>query len=79
MFYANEKGEPTGNYPDNPNGSWQNTAALSNCKGNILGIMPHPEAYNHYTNHPHWTRLSFSAEDGDGLKIFKNAYSYLGQ
>ena len=77
MYYANVNGEPTGEYPDNPNGSWQNAAALSNCEGNILGMMPHPEAYNHYTNHPHWTRLSFIPEDGDGLKIFKNAYIYL--
>ncbi|MBU3917706.1 phosphoribosylformylglycinamidine synthase subunit PurQ [bacterium] len=79
MFYANEKGEPTDMYPDNPNGSWQNIAALSNKKGNILGMMPHPEAYNHYTNHPHWTRLNFSIEDGEGLLVFKNAYEYLNQ
>jgi phosphoribosylformylglycinamidine synthase len=24
--------------------------------GRIFGVMPHPEAYNHYTNHPDWTR-----------------------
>ena len=77
MFYADQKGDPTAEYPDNPNGSWNNIAAISNKKGNILGMMPHPEAYNHYTNHPHWTRLTFNEEDGEGLKIFKNAYRYL--
>lgn len=79
MSYADNNGVPTADYPDNPNGSWQNIAALSNKKGNILGLMPHPEAYNHYTNHPHWTRLSFQEEDGEGLLIFKNAYAYLNQ
>lgn len=77
MYYSDADGNPTNQYPLNPNGSWQNIAALSNKKGNILGMMPHPEAYNHYTNHPHWTRLSFTEEDGEGLKLFKNAYSYL--
>lgn len=77
MSYADSDGNPTDTYPENPNGSWQNIAALSNVKGTILGLMPHPEAYNHYTNHPHWTRLNFSEEDGEGLKLFKNAYAHL--
>ncbi len=79
MSYADSEGKPTADYPNNPNGSWQNIAALSNRKGNILGLMPHPEAYNHYTNHPHWTRLHFSEEDGEGLQLFKNAYTYLNE
>ncbi len=79
MFYADENGKITNTYPDNPCGSWHGVAGLSNQRGNILGMMPHPEAYNHYTNHPQWTRMTFSSEDGDGLKIFKNAYSYLDQ
>jgi phosphoribosylformylglycinamidine synthase len=77
MQYTNEEGEITDQYPHNPNGSWNDIAALTNKKGNILGLMPHPEAYNHYTNHPQWTRLQFEEEDGQGLKLFKNAYSYL--
>ncbi len=79
MFYADKSGEPTDWYPDNPNGSWNNIAGISNTKGNIMGMMPHPEAYNHYTNHPHWTRMTFSEEDGEGLLLFKNAYRYLNQ
>ncbi len=79
MFYSDEKGESTDEYPHNPNGSWNNIAAISNEKGNILGMMPHPEAYNHYTNHPHWTRLQFKEEKGEGLKLFENAYQYLNQ
>jgi len=37
--------------------------------------MPHPEAYNHRTNHPHWTREDVP-EDGQGLVIFRNAVEF---
>lgn len=77
MVYADKEGQPTSAYPDNPNGSWRNIAALCNSRGNIMGMMPHPEAYNHYTNHPFWTRITPQSEDGEGLLIFKNAYEYL--
>lgn len=77
LWYANEQGMLTDEYPQNPNGSWNNIAGLSNEKGNIFGLMPHPEAYHHYTNHPHWTRLNNQEEDGQGLLLFKNAYQYL--
>lgn len=77
MWYSDEFGNIIEEYPICPNGSWRNIAALSNNKGTILGLMPHPEAFNHYTNHPKWTRIKFDNDAGDGLKIFKNAYSYL--
>lgn len=77
LFYADEQGQPTDQYPANPNGSWRNLAGLGNQRGNVLGLMPHPEAYNHYTNHPHWTRLKPKETDGEGLRFFKNAYAHL--
>lgn len=40
----------------NPNGSDRLCAALTDPTGHILGMMPHPEAYLHTTNHPEWTR-----------------------
>ena len=30
-------------YINNPNGSVDNIAGLTNSKGNVLGMMPHPE------------------------------------
>ncbi|WP_462324814.1 phosphoribosylformylglycinamidine synthase subunit PurQ [Desulfoplanes sp.] len=48
--------EPTQAYPANPNGSPLGIAGLTDPSGRILGLMPHPEAYNHPTNHPAWTR-----------------------
>ena len=39
--YVNAAGEPT---PDaNPNGSMRNIAGVVNERGNVLGMMPHPE------------------------------------
>ena len=46
----------TQEYPANPNGSPLGIAGLTDPTGRILGLMPHPEAYNHPTNHPRWTR-----------------------
>jgi len=76
LQYATPDGEATEHYPDNPNGSPLGIASLSNRKGNVMGLMPHPEAFHHYTNHPHWTRLAYQGEEGEGLSLFKNAYRY---
>ena len=62
-------------YPDNPNGSFANVAALSDATGRVLGLMPHPERFQDATQHPQWTRRNLSG-DGDGLRIFKNAAEY---
>ncbi len=68
--------EPTEQYPANPNGSRQGMAALTDPSGRLLGMMPHPEAFLHRTNHPQWTRRNLP-EQGDGLDIFKGAVRYL--
>lgn len=41
FFYVNSIGEPTAE--SNPNGSTANIAGVLNRKGNVLGLMPHPE------------------------------------
>jgi phosphoribosylformylglycinamidine (FGAM) synthase-like amidotransferase family enzyme len=45
-----------GAFPHNPNGSLADIAGICDPTGRIFGLMPHPEAYNHVTNHPDWTR-----------------------
>lgn len=66
--------QPTMEYPHNPNGSPGGIAGLTDPTGRILGLMPHPEAYNHPTNHPSWTR-------GDqaplGVTLLTNGVAYL--
>ncbi len=61
-------------YPDNPNGSAGNIAGICNERGNVFGLMPHPERYVQALQHP---RRRGHAGMGDGLLMFKNAYRYV--
>jgi len=67
---------PTMEFPLNPNGSMNAIAGLCDESGRLMGLMPHPEAFLHRTNHPRWTRESLP-EEGDGLILFRNALEYL--
>lgn len=67
---------PTMEFPLNPNGSVNAIAALCSDDGRLMGMMPHPEAFVHRTNHPRWTREQLP-EEGDGLILFKNAAAYV--
>jgi len=61
--------------PCNPNGSEGNVAGLCDESGRVFGLMPHPERFIDYTQHPRWTRSS-AREPGDGLAVFQNAVRY---
>lgn len=73
--YVNEKGEEV-SYPYNPNGSFNNIAGICDKTGRILGLMPHPERYINFTQHPRWTREKLK-EEGDGFAIFRNAKEFV--
>ncbi len=62
----------TMDFPLNPNGSENAIAGICDESGLLMGLMPHPEAFVHRTNHPRWTREELP-EEGDGLVLFKNA------
>jgi phosphoribosylformylglycinamidine synthase subunit PurQ / glutaminase len=62
-----------GIYPDNPNGSYQDIAGICNLRGNVLGLMPHPENHIFPYQHPRWTRGETS---GSGLPLFTNGVRY---
>ncbi len=76
LQYSNADGETTMEYPANPNGSVQAIAGICNETGRLFGLMPHPEAYLHRTNHPRWTREDLP-EEGQGLTIFRNAVNFI--
>ncbi len=63
-------------FPENPNGSINAIAALCDPTGRLMGLMPHPEAFVHYTQHPRWTRETLP-ETGDGLILYKNAAEFV--
>jgi phosphoribosylformylglycinamidine synthase len=67
---------PTMEYPLNPNGSVAAVAGICDETGRLFGMMPHPEAYLYFTNHPRWTREKVP-EEGMGLAIFRNAIEYI--
>ncbi|GFO63454.1 phosphoribosylformylglycinamidine synthase subunit PurQ [Geomonas paludis] len=63
-------------FPENPNGSVNAIAGICDETGRIMGLMPHPEAFVHRTQHPRWTREELP-EEGEGLIFFKNAAKYV--
>lgn len=68
--------EPTMQYPENPNGSADAIAGICDPSGRLFGLMPHPEAFLHRTNHPRWTRESMP-EEGQGVALFRNAVRFI--
>lgn len=75
LSYADpQSGRPTMEYPANPNGSPRAVAGLTDPSGHVLGLMPHPEAFNHATNAPRWSRGEYELP---GTALFENAVRYL--
>ena len=85
--YADREGNPADlEWPLNPNGSLMDIAGICDPSGRIFGLMPHPEAFHDYTNHPDWTRKKeillregkeIKDREGDGLLIFRNAVEFV--
>jgi phosphoribosylformylglycinamidine synthase subunit PurQ / glutaminase len=73
-----------GEYPLNPNGSLNDIAGICDPTGKVLGLMPHPERFLTFYNHPEWTRIKEemkrkglpAPEEGEGLKILRNGVKY---
>ncbi len=74
--YVDENGEYSG-YPWNPNGSLYNIAGICNVKGNVFGLMPHPERVFYGYQHPDWIR--FPSRNGDGKIVFESVLEYLNK
>jgi phosphoribosylformylglycinamidine synthase I len=74
---------PAEAYPQNPNGSVEGIAGITNPAGNVLGLMPHPERHVRLFQDPLWTRRA-SREDlppdeeraGAGFFFFENAVKH---
>lgn len=87
LRYCLANGSPAkGKFPENPNGSVDDIAGICDPTGRIFGLMPHPEAGAHFTNHPNWTRVKEekkrqgqSSDSGTppGLLMLKNGVEYV--
>jgi phosphoribosylformylglycinamidine synthase subunit PurQ / glutaminase len=72
LTYTRAGGAQAG-YPENPNGSVAGIAGICNERGNVLGLMPHPEDHVLPVQHPRWMR----GEGGYlGLPLFAQGVRY---
>lgn len=76
LFYADETGNTSAPYPHNPNGSVNNIAGICDDSGRIFALMPHPERFVRWTQHPNWMREP-RQEHGDGFQVFRNAVEWV--
>ncbi len=75
LTYTTPDGRPVA-YPANPNGSVAHIAGICNERGNLLGLMPHPEDHIVPWQHPRWTR----GESGHlGRQLFERGIAYAAQ
>lgn len=75
--YCDVDGNPTQEYPSNPNGSLNAIAGICDPTGRILGLMPHPERSIKKTQYDNWRRMGdFKPE---GLQIFEKMVTYAAQ
>jgi phosphoribosylformylglycinamidine synthase subunit PurQ / glutaminase len=65
-------------YQEDLTGSFECIAGLANRRGNVLGLMPHPEAFVRWTQHPSWTRknekaCALASKDSDQIGVVERA------
>ena len=78
--YCSPEGELNSGYPWNPNGVAHDIAGITNSKGNVLGMMPHPERVFHGWQHTDWTSSGMNPEGpGDGRPLFQGVVDFLCQ
>lgn len=78
--YVDDNGNPTKNYPDNPNGALNAIVGITDITGRILGMMPHPECFVRVEQHPNWRRPDFvktQSGKGQGLPLFENIVKFV--
>jgi phosphoribosylformylglycinamidine synthase len=64
---------------DNPNGSAHDIAGMCDASGLIFGLMPHPERFTRFSQHPFWTSLPMESRSGAtlGLAMFERAVAFV--
>ena len=75
LTYVAGSGGPAG-YPANPNGSVADIAGICNARGNVMGLMPHPEDHIFPEQHPRYARGESGAL---GLALYVQGVKYASQ
>lgn len=79
LTYTQANGAPADErYPANPNGSIADIAGVCNPRGNVLGLMPHPEDFIFPHQHPQRARRTDTVQRL-GLRLFQNGVRYAAQ
>lgn len=73
--YCDKNGNIKDEFPINPNSAMYNIAAISNKKGNVMAMMPHPERANWLKQVP-FSRIKNNSA-GPGRKIFEAIKEYI--
>ena len=73
--YVDEKGNTTQHYPENPNGSLNAIAGITDPSGRVLGMMPHPEKFIDTTQYPNWRREKIKKPHG--VFIFEDMIKFV--
>ncbi len=73
LRYIDARGEPTEQYPANPNGSPLGATAFTTPDGRATILMPHPERCFRSVQMSYRPKEQFTGEAGPWLKMFQNA------
>ncbi len=76
LRYVDSLGNPTQQYPLNPNGSPEAITGVTSLDGRSTILMPHPERVFRAVQHS-WKPEDWS-EDGAWLRLFRNARRFVG-
>ncbi|MDP9211942.1 MAG: phosphoribosylformylglycinamidine synthase I [bacterium] len=78
--YTDAEGRPTESYPANPNGSAEGITGITDRRGRILGMMPHPERSIEPRQHPHYDRIRINGGSEPltpGRQVFEQLVGYV--
>jgi phosphoribosylformylglycinamidine synthase len=75
--YCDAGGAIVAGWPVNPNGAWENAAAIRSASGHVVAIMPHPERANWAWQvpadlGPPWAGAKRSGAPGPGRVFFEH-------
>jgi len=75
--YVDDYGNPTMDYPFNPNGSLESIAAVCSQDGRHLAFMLHPERTAFKFQWPYWPKEWKDIKNSPWLRMFQNARQWL--
>lgn len=76
--YCDRLGNPTMQFPSNPNGSARAIAGICDESGRIIGLMPHPERFIRRLQHPN-ARRPDGPKQPQGLSLFQGMVNFASQ